>query len=86
MNHIPLRRCMACNTQREKKDLIRIVRLPNGQTVIDDTHKQNGRGAYMCKQEECLNKLIKSKRIDRVLNVNVDDAIYEEIRGIINGK
>ncbi len=86
MNHIPLRRCMACQTQREKQDLIRVVRMPDGNLVIDNTYKQNGRGAYLCKQEECLNKLIKSKRLERVLNVTIDDAIYEEIRGIINGK
>ncbi len=86
MNHIPLRRCMACQTQREKQDLIRVVRMPDSNLVIDNTYKQNGRGAYLCKQEECLNKLIKSKRLERVLNVTIDDAIYEEIRGIINGK
>ena len=86
MNHIPLRRCMACNTQREKQDLIRIVKAPDGSVKVDNSYKQNGRGAYMCKSEECLNKLIKSKRFERVLNVTIDDAIYEELRGIINGK
>ena len=48
MNHIPQRRCMACNTQREKQDLIRIVRTPENKIVIDNTYKQNGRGAYIC--------------------------------------
>jgi len=86
MNHIPLRRCMACQTQKEKKDLIRIVKTPEGTIRIDNSYKQNGRGAYICRQEECLNKIIKSKRLERVLNTTIDDAIYEEIRGIINGK
>ncbi len=85
MKKVPLRRCMACNEQREKKDLIRIVRTSENTIEIDLTNKKSGRGAYICKNEECLNKVIKSKRFERVLEVKIEPEFYEELRGVING-
>ncbi len=86
MKKQPLRRCISCNEQREKKDLLRIVRTVEGNIEIDLTGKKNGRGAYICKKEECLNKIIKSKRLERTLEIPVQNEFYEEIRGTINGK
>jgi predicted RNA-binding protein YlxR (DUF448 family) len=77
---------MACNEQKDKKDLLRIVRSKDGIIEVDLTGKKNGRGAYVCKNEECLNKLIKSKRLDRLFGQEVPNEIYENIRGVISGK
>ena len=83
--YVPLRRCMACNEQKEKKELIRIVRSKEGVLDIDLTGKKNGRGAYICKREDCLNKVIKTKRLERVLETKIDEDFYESIRGVIIG-
>ena len=80
----PQRRCTACNEQKDKKDLLRIVRTTEGTVEVDETGKKNGRGAYICKSEECLNKLIKSKRLESIFEMKIDDSVYEEIREIIN--
>jgi len=80
---IPERTCMGCNMQKPKKDLIRIVKSKEGIIEVDLTGKKNGRGAYICNSEECLNKLIKSKRLERVFEMSISQEIYEEIRNSI---
>lgn len=82
----PERRCIACNEKREKNDLLRIVRTPEKNIEIDLTGKKNGRGAYICKSEECLNKLIKSKRLEKTLEIEIKNDFYEELRGVIIDK
>lgn len=82
----PTRTCMSCNEKKEKQDLLRIVRTPEGNIEPDLTGKKNGRGAYICKSEDCLNKVIKSKRLERVLEKEISPEIYESIRGVIIGK
>ena len=77
---------MACNLQKEKKDLLRIVKSKEGIVEVDLTGKKNGRGAYICKSEECLEKVIKSKRLQRVLETEISDELYESIRGVIIDK
>ena len=79
----PARRCVACNEQREKNELLRIVRTPEKSVEIDLTGKKNGRGAYICKKEECLKRIVKSKRLERVFETKIDDKLYENIRGVI---
>ncbi len=79
------RRCMACNTKKNKYDLIRIVRNKKGEILVDKTGKLNGRGAYICNNIECLEKVIKTNRISRVLKSDTDQKIYENIRGVIIG-
>ena len=82
----PARTCIACNTQREKKDLLRIVRTPEGNIEADLTGKKNGRGAYICKSEECLDKAIKTKKLARTFEREISPELYESIRGVIIGK
>lgn len=82
----PTRTCMACNTQKEKQELLRIVKSKEGVVEVDLTGKKNGRGAYICKSEECLDKVIKSKRLQRVLETEISDELYESIRGVIIDK
>ena len=77
------RKCMACNTKKNKYELIRIVRTPDGEILVDKQGKIDGRGAYICKDERCLEKVIKSNRIGKILNSNIDKKIYEDIRGVI---
>lgn len=74
---------MACNSKKNKYDFIRIVRTSNGNVLIDKTGKIDGRGAYICNNIECLDKIIKSNRIGKILKSNIDKKIYEDIRGVI---
>ena len=82
----PERTCMACNEQKEKNELLRIVKSKDGIIEVDLTGKKNGRGAYICKNEECLNKVIKTKRLERVFEKEISTELYESIRGVISGK
>lgn len=82
----PERRCIACNEKVEKKQLLRIVRTPEKNIEIDLTGKKNGRGAYICKKEECLNKAIKTKRFEKAFEIEIDMQIYDDIRGVIIDK
>ena len=85
MKNIPQRTCMGCNSKKDKKELIRIVKNKQNEINIDKTGKQNGRGAYICNNIACLEKAIKSKRLERVLNMKINDEIYENLRILING-
>ena len=77
------RRCMACNTTKNKYDLIRIVRTKDNEVLVDKTGKIDGRGAYICKDIKCLEKVIKTNRFKKVLNININNKIYDDIRGVI---
>ena len=70
----PERTCIVCRTQREKKDLLRIVKSKEGINEVDLTGKKNGRGAYICKNEECLNKLIKTKRLEKAFEKEMQET------------
>lgn len=80
---IPLRTCVITREKCEKKDLIRVVKNNNNEVMVDITGKQNGRGAYIKKDLEVLNKAIKSKALEKHLDCKIDDEIYEEIKNII---
>ncbi len=82
----PERTCMGCNERKEKQELLRIVKSKDGIIEVDPTGKKNGRGAYICNNEECLNKIIKSKRLEKVFEMQISSEIYENIRGVIIGK
>ena len=82
----PTRTCMGCNQPHEKNELLRIVRSKEGVVEVDLTGKKNGRGAYICKKEECLDKVIKSKRLQRVLECEISQELYESLRGAIVDK
>ncbi len=86
MKKLPQRTCMGCNEKKDKKDLIRIVKNKNGEISIDKTGKQEGRGAYICDKAECLDKVIKSKRLEKVLETKISSEIYEDLRGVILDK
>lgn len=85
--HIPLRMCMACNEMKNKKELIRLVKTKNDDDTysitVDKTFKSPGRGAYLCKNLDCLKKVRKSKRINRIFSREVPDEIYAQVEEVI---
>ena len=83
MKHIPQRTCMGCNNKKNKNELIRIIKNKDNEIKIDKTCKLEGRGAYICNNEQCLEKLKKSKRLERVFKQKISDEIYENLRGVI---
>lgn len=80
MKKIPQRTCIGCNVQKNKNELIRIVINKEGNIFIDKTGKANGRGAYICNDSECLEKVIKSKRLERNFETTISNEIYDELR------
>ncbi|MBR5320455.1 MAG: YlxR family protein [Clostridia bacterium] len=73
---IPMRKCTGCGEQKPKKELVRVVKTPDGEVLLDLTGKASGRGAYICNNAECLKKARKSKRIDRTFEMTIPDEIY----------
>lgn len=86
MKNLPQRTCIGCNCQKDKKELIRIVKNKEGIISIDKTGKAQGRGAYICNNEECLEKAIKTKRLERAFGMQISNEIYEKLRGVIIDK
>ena len=76
---IPQRKCVGCNTSKDKKELIRVVKNAEGEISVDMTGKKNGRGAYICHSEECLRMAIKAKRLERAFECQISDEIYERL-------
>ena len=76
---IPIRMCVGCRQNLPKKQLVRVVKSPDGIVSIDLTGKKSGRGAYLCKNEECLKKAQKSKALSRALECNIDTEIFERL-------
>ncbi|MDF2636006.1 MAG: hypothetical protein K0R78_2880 [Pelosinus sp.] len=80
----PQRMCVGCQELKNKKELLRIVRTPDDEVILDTTGKKSGRGAYLCSNEQCLTKAFKEKRLERALKRVVNPEVYEQLRsGII---
>jgi uncharacterized protein len=82
---VPLRKCVGCQEQSPKRDLIRIVLTPEGETCLDLTGKQNGRGAYLCKKVECFQQARKRKSLERALKSQIPEAVYEALQMRLQG-
>jgi len=76
---IPLRKCTGCNEMKPKKELIRVLKTPEGEIILDKTGKKNGRGAYLCNSLECLKKAGKTRGLERSLQIKIPDEIYETL-------
>ena len=76
---IPMRKCTGCAAGKPKKELVRVVRTPEGEIKLDLTGKMNGRGAYICKNPECLRLARKAKRFERAFETTVPESVYDEI-------
>ena len=76
---IPLRQCIGCREMKPKRDLLRILRTPEGELLLDDTGKKNGRGAYLCRDIQCFAKARKSKALERSFQMGIGQEIYERL-------
>lgn len=76
---IPQRRCVGCGEHFPKSSLIRVLRTPEGEIVLDETGKKSGRGAYICKSASCLKKAMKSKRLDTSLECKIPEDVYNKL-------
>lgn len=76
---IPMRTCVGCFTEKPKKELIRIVRSPDGEISLDPNGKKPGRGAYICRSRECLKKAQKQKRLEKSLEAEISPELYEAL-------
>lgn len=74
---IPMRMCLGCNEMKPKKELMRVVKSPEGEISLDFTGKKNGRGAYICRSAECFDKARKSHRFEKSFSCRIDDSVYE---------
>ena len=83
---IPMRTCIACRTEKPKKELIRIVKTKDGAFSVDKTGKVSGRGAYLCDNEACALKIINKKLLARAFEMEVPNEVYENLRGEFFGK
>lgn len=80
---IPMRQCLGCNEHKPKIELMRVVRTPEGETVLDFTGKKSGRGAYVCRSLSCLRKARKSKRLEKNLECAISDEVYDRMESEI---
>ena len=76
---IPQRQCMGCRERKNKRDMIRVVRAPSGTVSLDFSGKAQGRGAYICPDPECLKKALRSKSLDRALEVTIPEEVYDRL-------
>ena len=83
MKKIVQRMCIGCNEKKDKRELIRVVLNKNGEISIDKTGKLEGRGAYICDNIDCLEKAIKSKRLEKAFDKEIEVQIYDKLRGVI---
>lgn len=82
---IPMRRCLGCMQSFPKQDLIRVVRTPENEVLIDLKGKKSGRGAYLCKDKACLKKAVKAKRLQTNLEVQISDELIEALSKELEG-
>lgn len=80
MKKVPLRRCLGCFESKPKNELIRIVKSKDGEITLDKTGKKQGRGAYICYNKECLEKVIKTKKLDKEFDTVISSEIYDDLR------
>lgn len=76
---IPVRQCIGCGEMKSKKEMMRILKTPEDEIVLDMTGKRNGRGAYLCKQRECLLKAEKNKGLERSFKMSIPSEVYESL-------
>ena len=82
---VPLRKCVGCGEMKPKKELVRIVRSPEGEISVDLTGKKNGRGTYVCKSPACLTKAQKERRLERAFSSQIAPEVYETLLKEIGG-
>ena len=86
MKKIPQRTCIGCNQVKSKKELIRVVKNKQGEISVDKTGRKEGRGAYLCNDINCLDKAIKTRRLERIFEIKIEEDIYQNLRGVMSDK
>lgn len=76
---VPLRQCAGCREKKPKMDLLRVIRTPEGQVVLDTVGRKNGRGVYICPDRACLNKARKSRALPRSLKAEIPEEVYQKL-------
>ena len=82
---IPMRMCVGCREMKPKRELIRVVRSPEGEVSMDATGKKPGRGAYLCNDLECLKKARKARRLERALSCQIPQEVYDRLEKELAG-
>lgn len=85
MKHIPLRTCIVCRAQKDKSELLRIVKSADGAITVDRSGKAAGRGAYVCDRDECKDALIKKRVLNRVFKTQLDQSVYDALSSELGG-
>ena len=80
IKHVPQRTCVACREVKSKRELVRVVRTPDGNIELDSTGKKNGRGAYVCPTRDCWEKALAGKQLERTLRSNISEKNREELK------
>ena len=83
--HIPRRVCVTCRSVESKRELIRIVRTPEGEVVVDESGKMNGRGAYLCSNRSCWDAALKSGRLGQALKVGIGEDVKDALQAYADG-
>ena len=77
---VPMRQCVGCGEMKAKKELVRVIKTPEGKVVLDTTGRKNGRGAYVCSNLQCLEIAVKRKGLERSLKIAIPTAVYEVLK------
>lgn len=81
---IPLRLCLGCGMKKDKRELVRVVKTPEGDVLLDETGKKSGRGAYICPNINCFDAALKTKKLEKNLKQAINQDVIEKIRDILN--
>ena len=81
---VPVRTCVACRRTRPKREMVRVVRTPAGEVMVDPTGKLSGRGAYVCPELDCVNVGVREQRLQHALEVQIPEEIAQVLRGLIH--
>ena len=82
----PMRQCLGCNQHKPKRELMRVVRSPEGDVSLDFVGKKAGRGAYLCHDVKCFRRVRKSRRLEHVLNVPISEEVYNQMEAELTGE
>lgn len=77
---IPMRQCIGCQEMKNKKEMLRVIKTPEEEIVLDATGRKNGRGAYVCFSRECLDKAVKNRGLERSLRTKIPATVYEQLK------
>ena len=81
---IPMRQCVGCGEMKTKKEMMRVLKTPEGPICLDTTGKKNGRGAYICPDPMCLKKAVKNKGLERSFKTAIDKSVYDNLEKEMN--